>query len=857
MATLWDLVRAATTERLAAVGRKLGFEPPPHRLTDTSNRRSWSRISMETYRQDARYAVRTLRRSRGFSAVAVATLTLGIGTTVTMFSVVNGVLVEKLPYDEPDRIVMMWGTDADGDFGVSENERLRYRDQPIFEAFGSYQFGTANLQASGDPQRIVEAAIDPEVSAALGITPVIGRSFTREETQEGGDPVALLSYELWQRDFGGNPDILGHTLVLDGRTRTIVGVVPQRFRLPRDFIGQPVQIYVPLVFAAAPDPQNIHYLTTVARLRDGVTVAQARERLRLLSERLKVEFPTLPPTFVAAVVPVRQVVLGGVRPILLMLLGSVALVLLIACVNVANVFLSHAESRTREFAICAALGAGKARIVRQLLTESLALAAIGGALGLVLAALASDMVVRLHPPNLPRVDQIGVDLRVVAFTAAASLLTALLFGLIPAISASRGNLQGALHAAGKSVTAGVRRGRIRRLLVVSEVALAVMLTAGAGLLLRSFMQLQSVKPGLSPTNTLTAQIALPEARYPDVESARAFYRDLLQRIRGMPSVVEAGAITQLPFASDPGDWGIRIEGREEERLASGRRPFADRLIVTPGYFEALEIPLIEGRTLTTADDAMAPPVVLINEETARSYWPGESALGKRFHLSANIDTVYRTVIGVTANVRHRGLGADITPEMYLPHAQHPSTRDFPIGTMSLVIRTAGNPLGLTGQLRQAVSQIDAGIPLARIRTMNDVVEASTAGERFNAVLFAVFGFLGLGLVSIGVYGVMSYFISRRTQEIGIRLALGAAPRSVLGSVVNQGLALTILGTVLGIGGALALGQLMSGLLFGVGWNDMFTFVTVSTLVLAVALLACVVPAVRATRVDPIEVLRTE
>lgn len=856
-ATLWDLTRAATTERLAALGRsvKLGHRPSPSARPNAGPREKT--ILMETLLQDFRYAVRTLRRSPGFTAVALATLALGIGATAAMFSVVNGVLLEDMPYGDPDRIVTVWGTDTDGRFPVSENERLRYREQSIFESFGTYRFFSGNMLGVGDARRVVGAALDADVSAALGMTAVTGRTFTSDESQPGGDLVALLSYDMWQRDFGGRSDVVGQTLVLAGRTRTVVGVVPREFRLPGDFVGQPVQLYIPQVFGPDPDPENIHYLSAVALFNDGVSIEGARDRLAALSLRLREELPTLPPTFTAAVVPVRQQVLGEVRPVLLILLGSVALVLVIACVNVANLFLSRADGRRREISIRAALGAGRGRIVRQLLTESVVLAAIGGGLGVAIAALAGDVMIRFNPTNIPRIDQIGVDFRVVAFTAAMSLVAALLAGLVPALSASRGVLRGSLQDIDKNTTSGVRRGKLRQLLVMSEMALAVMLTIGAGLLLKSFRELSSVPPGFDPTQVLTAQISLPAADYPDAQSARAFYRDLLEHIRSMPSVAAAGAITQLPLASNPGDWGIRIEGREEERLASGRRPFADRLIVTAGYFEVLRIPLVAGRTFSTADHTTAAPVVVINEETARRYWPNESAIGKRFYLSANIDTVYRTVIGVVHNVKHGGLGAEARPEMYLPHSQHPSSQDFPIGTMTIVIRANGDPVALTGELRRAVTDIDATVPLARLRTMESVVQASTASERLNVVLFGVFGLLGLALVSVGVYGVMSHFISQRTREFGIRLALGATPRLVLGTVVAQGLGLAIVGSVIGVSGALALGRFLSGLLFGVAWNDLATFVAVPALVTGLAVLACVVPARRATRVDTIEVLRAE
>ncbi len=813
---------------------------------------------METLVQDVRYAFRTLSKNPGFTAVAVLTLALGIGTTSAIFSIVNGVLLRDLPYRDGGEVVVMWGADVDGIFGVSERERVRYREQTqIFGSFGTYFFESRNLTGLDEALRVPVGFIDSDVLPTLGVSPVLGRSFRSEENRNGQNNVALLTHDFWQGRLGANPAVLGETVTLDGFTLNTVGVLPPDFKLPGDFVGQPVQLYVPMVVPDEPDPRNIHYLRAVARLRDGVSLAQANTQLSAFSERLTQEISTLPPTFQAVARPVREVVVGEIRPMLLVLFGAVGLVLLIACVNVANLMLARSDARMREMSIRAAIGAGRARLVRQLITESTVLAILGGSVGLLIAWGATAAVVRFSPPNVPRLDQIGLDLRVVAFTGGVAILTGLFFGIAPALKASRQNSQAVLHEGGRAATVGEARHRLRRLLVVTEIALALMLAIGAGLLVKSFVRLQAVEPGFNAEHVLTMRLTLPSADYRDASAARTFYRDLLERVRAIPGVVNAGAISHLPLANRTGDWGVRIEGREEERLPSGRRPWSDRMVVTENYFNALGIEVLDGRTLSTTDDAGATQVVVINEAMAKAYWPDRSPLGLRFKLSTNIDTLYRTIVGVVANVKHGGLRNESRPEMYLPHSQFPSTDNFPVNSMSLVVRSGGDPLILTSALRRALAALDRNVPVSSVRSMDEVVSASTSTDRLNVVLFGFFGLLGLSLVSVGVYGVMSYWVSQRTRELGIRIALGAAPRTVLGMVVGHGAVLAVIGVAVGIAGALTLGRFLSSLLFGVSSHDVATFLTVPIIVAGVAVLACYVPARRATRVDPIQVLRAE
>lgn len=812
---------------------------------------------MDRLRQDLRFAFRTCFKSPAFTVVAVLTLALGIGTTSAMFTVVSGVLLRELPYRDPEGVVVVWGTDVDGRFGVSERERERYVEQTeLFESFGAWDTFWAHVSGDGEAVRLVGAALNAEVLPVLGVSPVLGRGFLPEEDRPGEDDVALLSYGLWQSRFGGSRAVLEETVVVNGRRRQIVGVLPRGFRLPGDFLGAGSQIYVPLALDAEPDPRNIHYLRTVGRLRDGVTLSSAQEQLAALSERLVEEIGTLPPQFLAAAVPVQREILGEVRPVLLVLFAAVGFVLLIACVNVANLYLARSDGRQRELGIRAALGAGRGRLIGQLFAESLVLAAIGGTLGVLLAVGATRAVIALDPPNLPRVSEIGVDLGVVGFTAFVTVVAACLFGLAPILKVARGEL-GAAKGGYRGATAAPGRDRLRRALVVAEVALTLMLATGAGLLVRSFVRLQGVEPGFEPEGVLTLELSLPPASYTETGDARGFYRELLDRVRALPSVIEAGAVSHLPLASDTGDWGVRIEGREEERLASGRRPWAERIVTTDGYFEALQRPLVEGRLTSEADLAETRPVVVINETMSRRYWPEASPVGKRFKLSSDIDPVYRTVIGVVGDVPHDGLDADVRPEMYLPHAQFPASSNFTVRSMSLVIRAAVDPLALAPAVREEVAALDTNVPVSRVQSMNEVVRSSTSTERLSVALFGFFGVLGLLLVSVGVYGVMAYVVSTRAREVGIRMALGARPRTVLRSVLGQGLSLGVVGTIVGIVGSLFAGRIMNGLLYDVSWYDPTTLTGVTVLVLTVALGACYFPARRATRVDPVEVLRCE
>lgn len=811
---------------------------------------------MDVLIRDARHALRAFMRSPGFTAASLLTLALGIGANTAMFSVVNGVLLRALPYDEPDRVVVLTSEDVDGTFGISDLERQRYLGQTrIFDAIGTYVTSPVNLTGGESAERLEAAFVDPSALAALGARPALGRVFAAEENRRGTDLVVILGHALWQRRFGADPSVLGQSLAVDGTARSIVGVMPSEFRMPTEFSGGRSELFIPLAPNPVPDPRNFHYMQGVARLADDVSLAVARGEMAAVSAQLRQEIATLPPTFEARLTPVRTEVLGDVRPALMVLLGAVGLLLLIASVNVANLFLARSEERQLDTSIRSALGAGRGRLLRQLFTEStiLAIAALG--VSLLLAAWTLQALVRLSPPNLPRIDELSIDLRVFLFATGVSLASAVLFGLIPALGVREGALQRALRDGGRSTTrAG---GRMRRMLVVGEMALAVMLAVGGALLVQSFVRLQAVDAGFDRRDLLTVSVSLPSTTYPNKGAARTFYRDLLSDVGGLPGVVAVGAVNNLPMNSSPGDWGIRIEGREEERLPSGRRPWGDWIVTTQGYFESMGIRLREGRTFAAADTADASPVVMINATLADLYWPDGDALGKRFKMSSDIDEVYRTIIGIVEDVRHRGLDAAPRREFYVPYSQFPASQDFPVAAMTLVVRTGGAALSLTDAIRRTVTALDADVPVAAVRSMDEVVETSTSVRRLNALLFGAFGVLGLILVAIGVYGVMAYSVAQRTKELGVRMVLGADRREVVRMLVLQGMGLSLVGIAIGIAGALGGSRFLAGMLFGVGASDPVTLVGVPLLLSGVAFAACCLPALRATRADPISALRAE
>ena len=812
--------------------------------------------------QDLRLAARSLRRNPGFALVAVVTLALGIGANTAIFGVLNGVLLRPLPYATPDRLVKVWNHwEGSPEGNLSPPEFFDYRERlGSFSHLGAYTTGPANLTGGDAPERLNAGFLSAGVFPTLGIAPLHGRVFVAEEDVPGVEPPVVLGHGLWVRRFGGDPSIVGRTITLGGNARTVVGVMPPEFRLPEELRGEETtDLFLPLGIDRTTVPnRGSHFLRGVARLRPGVSVEQAAAELAAVARQLVAEFPddySAEMRFGAGAEPLAEHVLGDVRPLLLILLGAVGLVLLIASVNVASLMLIRADARQREMAVRTALGAGRGRIVRQLLVESGLLAMLGGAGGVLLAVWATEALVRLNPPGLPRPDAIGVDARVLGFALGVSLLTALIFGLVPALHASRAELGSTLRESARTATAGAARQRLRTLLVAGEVALAVVLLVGAGLLVRSFVALRQVDPGFRTEGVLTLRMSLPSSRYP-AERVPEFYREFLQRVSALPGVTAAGAVSNLPLASGLGDLNFEIEGRPVG--ADESSPRADWQTVTPGYFLAMGMQLLRGRGVLPSDDERAPGAVVINESLARQYWADEDPIGKRFELGAGAGPGWVTIVGVVRDLRHESLTEPPRPEMYIPHAQFRGwDSGAPVRAMTLAIGNGANPVALAPAIREELRRMDPELPVADVRSMEEVRSESVALPRFVMLLLTLFSAVALVLAAIGVFGMMAYSVAQRTREIGIRIALGASAGEVARMVVRRGMAISLAGVALGLVGAVATSRLLSGMLFGVDATDPATFASIPLLLLATALLASYLPARRATRGDPVEALRRD
>ena len=801
---------------------------------------------MRTLLQDLRYATRRLLKSPGFASVAVGALALGIGANTAIFSVVNSVLLRPLPYPAPEQLVQLWESRPQQNMPrveIAPHEFLAWADQcRSFQRLAATDVAEYNLTGRGEPERVTGALVTAGYFPLLGVAPAQGRAFLEEEDRPGASNVVVLGHELWQNRFNSDPSVVGQTVSLDGVACAVVGVLPRGFRLPGG-----AALARPIAFSSEDRAQpGSHFLNVFGRLKDGVTLAQAEAEMAAVAARVEQSLGGTNVGHRVAVVSLHEQVAGGARTSLLVLLGAVALVLLIACANVANLLLARAAARRREVAVRAALGASRWRIVRQLLAESLLLSGLGGAVGLLLAVWGVDLLVGLDPTGVQRAGEVKLDWRVLAFTFGLSLLTGLLFGLAPALQASKTDFVESLKEGGRSGQ-GLARSRLRGALVVAEVALTLVLLVGAGLLLKSFGRLLAVDPGIDPHNVLTMDVALPPAKYAEPQRITAFYERLLQEAAALPGVRAAGAVSVLPLAGDDSSNFVRIEGRAP--LPPGQALRAGRRNVSADYFRAIGIPLKRGRAFTPADTAEAQRVLVINEAMARSFFAGEDPVGKRVRTGDKSPWV--EVVGVVGDVRHRGLDVDTRPEMFFPQLQTPSRQ------MTLVVRAAGDPEALAAPLRERVRAIDPDQPVGNVKTMEAWLSESVASRRFSAAVLGVFAAVAAGLAALGLYGVVSYSVAQRTHEIGLRVALGARPRDVLRLVIGQGMSLTLIGVAVGVAAALALTRVMSGLLFGVGATDAGVFVTVPLLLAAVAMLACYVPARRATKVDPMVALRYE
>jgi len=821
---------------------------------------------MENLLHDLRYSFRMLRKSPGFTAVATLTLALGIGANTAIFSVVNALLLKPLPFKDPDRLVRIWGkfeTEGIPKNWISEPELLDLNQMTeSFEDIAAYQGGGVNLTGQQDPVRVNAAFVNASLFPVLGINAKLGRTFSQDEDQPGSNRVALLSYSLWQSRFGSQPDIVGESVGINGENYSVIGVMPDGFRFPdKD------DIWIPLAIdKAKPDDRGSHGLEVVAKIKPGVTPEQAGVELSNIAATLQERYPSNYPQdggWGLFFVPMLDELVGKLRPALWVLLGAVAFVLLIACVNVANLLLARAGAREKEFAVRAALGAGRGRLVRQLITESLLLALIGSALGLALAWTCVRAFVAFGPSDIPRLDEVGLDWRVAGFTLFASILTGLVFGLAPALQASKPDLQDALKEGGRGSTGG--RHRLRNVLVISEVAFALVLLVGAGLMIRSFGRLLDLNLGFSTERILTMRLSLPRTKYKEDPQQAALYRSLLERVRALPGVASASVISELPLS---GSYSSGSTAVERPDVDEGLRKFkgipyieADRRTVSADYFSTMEIALKEGRLFTEADTETAPPVAVVDEMFERRFWPNGSAVGKRFVAQFdNANNIkWGEIVGVVAHVSHYGidqvkeygLGQEGREQVYYPYLQNPNRY------MYLAVKTRMDPLSLSTAVRGEVLALDPDQPVYDVKSMEQLASSALGERRLNMLLLVGFAVIALVLAAVGIYGVMSYSVVQRTHELGIRMALGARTSNVLSLVVRQGMTLALIGVAAGLAGAFTLTRLMTSLLYGVSTTDPLTFAAFSVILAGVALIACLVPARRATTVDPMIALRCE
>jgi len=797
---------------------------------------------MDSMIKDIRFAIRGLLKRSAFTAIAVLTLALGIGVNTAIFSVVNAVLLRPLPYENPGQLVRLW-SDRSGQRTeqneFSPAEITEFRDQlTTFEDVGLFDLGlSANLTGGTQPERVNGSEATPGLFNALRVRPLIGRTFLPEETEVKQSRVVLFSEGLWRRRFGADPNLAGRTVQLDGEGYTVVGVLPESFKFP-----EKVDIWLPFSFTAEEwkNDRQHSYVLAVGRLKQGITIVQAKADLEAIVQRLSPTFSAARKNWGITVVPMHEQVVGKISPTLWILFGAVGLVLLIACVNVANLLLTRTADRQKELAIRVALGASRARVIRQLLFESLLLALIGGGAGVLLAVWITKLFSASLLTSLPRGEEITVDASVLLFTFAVSVATAFVFGLAPALKGSNPNLNQTLKEGGRR-SAGSRRG-LRDVLVVSEIALSLVLLVGAGLLVKSFLRVQSVNAGFDSHNVLTMEVTLPRIQYPKTAEQNAFVQQALQRIEALPGVKSAAATINLPLV---GTWGMgyAVVGHDNKP-----NQIADNANVTPKYFQTMGIPVLQGRDFSAQDNETGQPVIIVNEAFARKHFPNENPLGQVIHAGTR-----REIVGVVGDTKPRGLERESKPQLYLPYAQKPTIAWF----FTFTIRTEAEPLSLAGAVQHEIESLDKNLPVANVRTMDQIVSTSLDQRRLTMTLFSGFAAIAMLLAAIGVYGVVSYSVTQRTHELGIRMALGARWADVLRLILKQGVVLALVGVAVGVGAALALTRLMRSLLFQVGTTDFATFVAVASGLIAVVLLACYVPARRATKVDPLEALRYE
>jgi putative ABC transport system permease protein len=808
---------------------------------------------MDTLLQDIRYAFRMLAKKPGFTIAAVLAVAIGIGANTAIFSVVNAVLLRSLPYKDPDRLTIVQSHKRDSLRGSGSAAFLDVVDwekqSQSFEQMAVFRSMGYTLTGGGEPERITGGRVSADFFPLLGVEAIEGRTFRPEEDQRGAERVIVLGHGLWQRRFGGDLSIIGQSLTLNAEGHTVIGVLPPDFKFPIDVAD------AELWTAVAHDGEILeerggHYLKVIGRLKPGVSINEAQLEMNEIASRLEQQYPDENTGRIVNLNPMYEHLVGDIRRSLYVLFGAVGLVLLIACSNVANLMLARAATRAKEIAIRTALGASRRRIVRQLLTESLILAIIGGGAGLLLALWGIELLIKLGPRDIPRLNDIAIDGTVLWFTAAASIITGIIFGLAPALKSSKPDLNESLKEGGRGTSESFNRHRLRNLLVVAQMAFTLVLLVGAGLLVKSFLRLQQVNPGFAPANVLTMRVSLP-AMFDEGDKAALFFKQATEQMESLPGVESVGAVTVLPLIGTNSRTSFNIKSRP---YPENQEPVAEFRAITPNYFRTMGIPILKGRAFTERDVKGKPGAIIINDIMARSFWPGEDPLGQILSIGVSVSDNEPTeweIVAVVGDMKHFSLDSEAVPEMYVPHAQQPWT------SMTLMARSSSDPTQLAAAMRSQVLSLDRNQPVSDVRTMNEVIARSIAQQRFYMLLLTLFAVMALVLAAVGIFGVMSYSVTERTREIGIRMALGAQTRDVLKYVVGQGMMLTLAGVAIGLVGSFLLTRFMTNMLYEVDAFDPVTFAAISLLLALVALLACYIPARRATKVDPMVALRYE
>jgi putative ABC transport system permease protein len=854
----WRQVASFATRRFTEWGHNSSGPavPWPHA---TRERGLWKRLNQlaSSTIQDIRYAVRSLVRAPGFTLVALVTLALGIGASTAIFSVVNGILLRPLPYPDSGRLVELFRTEGEvrrDNFSGANYLDIK-RQSKSFAGLAGHRSLTFTIILDGVPQLVRGASVTPDFFEVMGVPAALGRTLSEAVELPGSQQAAVLSYGTWRSQFASDPAVLGRTLEANGKPYTIIGVMPPRFDFPRDislWTSSPYRVPESPV-DVGDDPASVRglsWFSVVGRLAPKVSQEEAQSEMTLIAERIRDEYPEVDEG--TLVLSLQNSLVGDVRDSLLVLLASVGLLLLIACTNVANLLLVRAAGREREIAVRMALGAGRLRLLQQVMTESLVLALTGGVIGFVLALWSTKALLSLAPAGIPRIAEVGTDLRVLAFTFGTALATGILFGLAPAIQALAPESRRLVSSGAARQTTSHGRSRLRRALIVGEVAVSLLLSVGAGLMVRTLTALTAVDPGFVDENVLTARVWIPATKYQEDEEIIAFYHEALNRVTAIPGVRSAGAVLSLPVnAGINGTFSFEIEGRASEDSADS--PSAGFQVASTHYLETLGIPLLRGRWFRDSDDSNAPTVVVINQALADQYWPDEDPIGRRLTWGDpnDADTEWVTVVGIVGNTRHFGLDQPPRPEIYQPYLQGS------LNYLTLVLKSEVDPSSLTAAVRRAVMEVDAQQPVSAVATMEQVLFDSLGSRRFNTMLLVVFAVTALVLAAVGLFGVLSYSVSQRSHEIGIRMALGAQTRGVVGGVIREGLVLAVLGLAIGVPAALGLTRLMRSMIYGVSATDPATFLIGAVMLVAITCLASCLPAIRASRVDPIEVLRVE